>query len=81
MLFDKLPGAVNGLADGVGVRFTVMVVEAPEFRAPILHVTVGGTAAPQLPCDVVMELNVAPDAGSESVTTMPLVGSPLFMSV
>ena len=75
------PGAVNGVAGAVGVRFTVTVMDAPEFRVPILHVTLELTAVPQLPWLVEIELNVAPDEGSESVTMILLVGSPLLTTV
>lgn len=49
MLFDIAPGAVSGVAGAVGVRLAVMVIEAPEFNVPILHVTIELTAVPQLP--------------------------------
>ena len=81
ILFDRAPGATDGVDGAVGVRFTVMVMEAPEFRVPILHVTVEVTAVPQLPWDVEIESNVPPDAGKESVTMILLVGSPLLRRV
>lgn len=81
MLFDIAPGDVNGVTGAVGVRSTVTVIDAPEFSVPILQVTVEPTAVPQLPCVVEMESNVASDEGSESVTMMLLVGSPLLTTV
>lgn len=81
ILFDIAPGAVNGVAGAVGVRLAVMVIEAPEFNVPMLHVTVELTAVPQLPWLAEIELNVAPDKGSESVTMILLVGSPLLTTV
>ena len=80
-LFDRFPGDVSGVADAVGVRFTVMVTEAPEFNVPILQITVEVKAVPQLPWLVEIELKVAPDRGRASVTMTLLTGSKLLTSV
>src|SRR5689334_2028001 len=67
----------------VGVRITVIVAVAAAFSVPTEQVTVDGepVGAPQVPGELVAETKVAPDTGNTSVNVIPVVRSPLFVTV
>jgi hypothetical protein len=80
-VFPKVSAVSEGVTEAVGVKITVAVAVAPEFRVPMVQLTILDVALPQLPALTVADVNEAPEEGKTSLKMMLLARSPVLVMV